>query len=766
MAAVTLSHNITRQEDFEGSPGGTIGGTGGGPAASAAAGLQYEASQALSRRISSTNSDHGFDYAHDDIGTVNMYNAGFHVWLAKSYTVLGAVLNAAGMEIAIGDADGSMYRLQAGDDGTMGDDADFEYPPSGGYVFSPFEPRCNCWHSEGRETTPDISVADTVEVIFNVSATTGAGLSSALDSIDYTTDGLFLVGGDSTSTDGNFDDFVDADQGEGLTGATRAGIWRKTVAGITAYLTNVIGRTDTGTVTATEFTDSSFTVTFPGGYLSDGRNGLEFDLGSDTVTSTVTLTDGGIVGSDRRFGGRSKIKRYFDTELDVNATTDRITIIGHGFRTGDAVLYSAEGGTEDIGPDATTGEAEFNTAGTIGTGAYWYVIYVDADNIQLAATPQNAYAATPTAVALTASTTGNGENHSLTRHPDTRPNVKFVIAGTTPAGTATLTRVNLTQCRIITLVSACTLNNVVMSLCRQLILADATLNDCVIAQPTTSIGEAFAEATYADYLDNIDGSSFTSGGLGHAIEITTDGTTAQDQASIVDVSFSGYFTGDSDNTGGVSFDPDTTGNGGDVNLTTDQITITSHPFSDGDPVYYSDEGGTAITGLTDQGLYYVNSIDANTISLHLSDSAAIAGSNTVNMTAASTDATHKLYSANAAIYNNTGTAITLNISGGDTPSVRNSAGSSVTVNNTITLTFTPLIAGSDVSVFAAGGNTPITATDSSGTSFNAGVEASQAIDYKIYAKGYLPIEVFNVSFTASQNILVNQQVDNNYDEVD
>lgn len=731
MAAVALSHNITRQEDFEGSPGGTIAGTGGGPAAAATVGLAYEGagaatSQALSRRINATDADHGFDYAHGDIGTVNMYNSGFHVWLAKVYTVLTA-LNAAGMEIGIGDADNSMYRLQAGDDGTMGDDADFQYPPQGGYVIAAWEPRCNCWHSEGRETTPDISVADTVEVIFNVAATTGAGLSCAMDSIDYSTDGLFLVGGDSTDADGSFQDFIDADQGSGLTGAGRAGIWASTAAGFIAYLTSVIGRTDAATVTATEFTDEGFSVVFPGGYLSDGRNGLEFDIGN--TSSVVTLSDGSISGSDRRYGGRSKIKRYFDTAVDVTGgATDQIAITAHGFRTGDAVIYSAEGGTDDIGPDATSGEAQYNTAGTVGTGAYWYVIKVDDDNIQLAATAQDAYAAAPTATGLTAAT-APGENHSLTRDPDTRPNITFTW--TSGSGNASLTRVNLILSRIITLRSPVTLDSCVISQGRQLILNDGTVESCIIASPTTSVGEAYMQAIHANDLDLIDGTSFTSGGEGHAIEITTDGTVAQDQAALANVNFSGYFTGDTDNTGGVQFDPDETGNGGDVDLTGDDITITGHPFSDGDPAYYSDEGGTGITGLTDQALYYVNSIDTNTISLHLTKSAAIADSSRVNMTAGSTDATHKLYSANAALFNDSGTALTINVTGGNSPTVRNSAGSTTTVSNTVTLTVNVESAAGDA---IAGARVRIERTDtgaqiSQGTTNGSGVYQDASYNY-------------------------------------
>jgi hypothetical protein len=123
-------------------------------------------------------------------------------------------------------------------------------------------------------------------------------------------------------------------------------------------------------------------------------------------------------------------------------------------------------------------------------------------------------------------------------------------------------------------------------------------------------------------------------------------------------------------------------------------------------------------------------------------------------------------SNDAMIYNNAAAARTFNRSGGGTlPSFRN--GTSATSDDvaSISLTFTPLIAGSDVSVFAAGANTPISATDSSGTSYVASVGSGQSIDYKVYRKGSLPVEVFGVSFASTQNVLIAQQADGNYDEV-
>lgn len=62
-----------------------------------------------------------------------------------------------------------------------------------------------------------------------------------------------------------------------------------------------------------------------------------------------------------------------------------------------------------------------------------------------------------------------------------------------------------------------------------------------------------------------------------------------------------------------------------VDDTTEEITLTSHPFATGDKVVYSNGGGTSIGGLTDADEYYVIKVDANTIQLAASLADAIAG---------------------------------------------------------------------------------------------------------------------------------------------
>lgn len=62
-------------------------------------------------------------------------------------------------------------------------------------------------------------------------------------------------------------------------------------------------------------------------------------------------------------------------------------------------------------------------------------------------------------------------------------------------------------------------------------------------------------------------------------------------------------------------------------------------------------------------------------------------------------------SGDEVIYNNSGKAITINVNGGDTPTVRNGTGASTTVNNTVSFTLTNVVADSQLWVVAEPGGT-------------------------------------------------------------
>jgi len=83
----------------------------------------------------------------------------------------------------------------------------------------------------------------------------------------------------------------------------------------------------------------------------------------------------------------------------------------------------------------------------------------------------------------------------------------------------------------------------------------------------------------------------------------------------------------------------------DVNSGTEEITVTAHGFVDGDKVTYNDEGGTTIVGLTDLATYYVNVTGVNTVTLHATRQAALAGTGITNITAGVSE-NHSLLEAN------------------------------------------------------------------------------------------------------------------------
>jgi hypothetical protein len=65
----------------------------------------------------------------------------------------------------------------------------------------------------------------------------------------------------------------------------------------------------------------------------------------------------------------------------------------------------------------------------------------------------------------------------------------------------------------------------------------------------------------------------------------------------------------------VTFNAASTGTGGNVNTAQGRITITSHPFSNGDAVKYDNNAGTPLAGLAINGVYFVKVIDTDTIEL-------------------------------------------------------------------------------------------------------------------------------------------------------
>lgn len=121
---------------------------------------------------------------------------------------------------------------------------------------------------------------------------------------------------------------------------------------------------------------------------------------------------------------------------------------------------------------------------------------------------------------------------------------------------------------------------------------------------------------------------------------------------------------------------------------------------------------------------------------------------------------------NAAVYNNSGGVVTLNVTnGGVVPTVRNGTGASTTVNAPKTLTITNLKPGSDVVVKQAGTTAVIAQVDANSTTTWAySYQTQQSVDIDVYLPGYAPynsIRSYPLGATDA-SIPVSQQLDRNY----
>jgi hypothetical protein len=125
-------------------------------------------------------------------------------------------------------------------------------------------------------------------------------------------------------------------------------------------------------------------------------------------------------------------------------------------------------------------------------------------------------------------------------------------------------------------------------------------------------------------------------------------------------------------------------------------------------------------------------------------------------------------STNAAIFNNAGKTITINVSGGTTPAVRNGAGATTVVNSTVAITITPLVTGSEVRAYLTGTSTESDGVESSsGSSHVLSLPAGVAVDLVVLgpitgATQYVPVRIENVSFSVAQNLNPGQRVDRNF----
>jgi hypothetical protein len=122
-------------------------------------------------------------------------------------------------------------------------------------------------------------------------------------------------------------------------------------------------------------------------------------------------------------------------------------------------------------------------------------------------------------------------------------------------------------------------------------------------------------------------------------------------------------------------------------------------------------------------------------------------------------------STGAAIINDSGGVVTLNITGGGSaPTYKNGTGTSTVINNSSTVTFTGLPTLTDVVVLTAGTTTVLTSVDqNAGTTYGYTYSGTPTVDVGFIKPGYIPYYIRGLALTSgNSSIPVSMSSDRNY----
>lgn len=340
------------------------------------------------------------------------------------------------------------------------------------------------------------------------------------------------------------------------------------------------------------------------------------------------------------------------TTNSVDFVTDTISIPSHGFSNGELVQYDSVGQT---------------AIGGLVSGNPYYIIQIDGDNLRLAATLDNATAATPVPVNLTTAGAGRHRILSLTKSPDGTYTVNAVPSTTTftvPAnGFVPFIIKTFTPRSVIDLAA----NNLRIPSHGFITGTKVTYSNA----GGTNVGGLTNESNY--YVINVSkdyiqlASSEENAASGIALTLTSWGggvdhtlTTAQINGFVTGSGTVSVASG-STLVNGVNtsfakilkvgdkfrlFPPNTTtvSTFSSTNVAvqpTNQFTLTGHGFTTGDCVQYNTGAGSvAPTGLNSTFFYFVRRIDANTIRLFNTLNDANTNTNPVVVTTQGSGTTH------------------------------------------------------------------------------------------------------------------------------
>lgn len=742
-------------ETFDGAAP-TFSSIGGGTGAAIETVTFYEGTQSASRKVTSS-SDAGYRVT---VTSQNLTTAGNEVLMGKVLLTDGSDLNAVGFKYRVdsGNANNYYYLLIH--------NSNKPYPTVRSWLIAPWDTSLSGYRSLAG-TAP--TMTGITQIGLTAALTTGGAKSENLflDAIQYGRE-LYCTRGDSTDPDADWTFFLDYDEGGAGTGIASTSNRIGHVISADGILFPVggfvIGRTAAGsTANPTVFQDTGSVVVFPNTATDTGWNFIEADI--TNASTDIDFNNGVYQGK-----GNGAAAIYFDTGDTANTPAGDIDA------TNDRLRLNITGAFEDATPVTYSNADKNGTAGTTLTGLtnntqYWisessvageYFLYTsreDAINNDGATGLQ----------ALPSVTVANAEEHNLTIDHDTRP--QLTVTGTGGA-------FNATGCTFdafgdITFTSAATITSCIFTNSEQITQSNASIDSCTISGATTTDGEAFI---VSNDLNAIQDCTFTYS-KGHGIEITAGSGT---------ITFSGNtFTGYNGGANNDYTDSDFAFNT-ETDVASDIITLTGDVYTTGDAVYYiqgyaeanKTTANTETIGLTNTNLYYVNRNAANNFYLYDTEVNAVQGGTqgrvTLTASGAGNGEEQFLYPADAAIYNNTGNAITISVTNGSSPSVRDSATSTTTVEANVNLTITVQdadtnpIQGAVVAIYNSTTDALIVNDE---TDVNGDVTASAAASQPVYIRvrksttgstRYVPVETvantggagFALTITLAEDLIV------------
>ena len=281
--------------------------TGGGAPASEAANAYQQNTigssvGSVGKKVNSTTSRQGVDYNGANVD----YTNNNYLWYCKVYVADPFDLNTTyGVEVSIGSSNSSNYHEYNIAGSGANNDAFLAYPARGGYLIVAIDPTIDGW-AEVADSGGAFNQTQASWYAVGAQFQNGFAKSEnvAMDAIDY---GTGLTWSGSTLT--GFREFVSFDQDDKT---ARYGVVNGSGNSMVARGILTIGDSN-----ATSFTDSTTIVTFPDGYHSAGKFGVNVNLSNASSSITISNT---IIGEGRIYLGITDTRPDFTVVGETGGT--------------------------------------------------------------------------------------------------------------------------------------------------------------------------------------------------------------------------------------------------------------------------------------------------------------------------------------------------------------------------------------------------------------------------------------------------------------